>query len=109
MKALVDKAHFIRIDSNLFNEFKFGKSNLEYEPRSGRPPTAVTQKQLSCCVALHHDCTVGVTSRFASGNTGPRGPKISQTPPSEESTELWTPRYKQASRPLSVQKDGTGK
>ncbi|UYV69292.1 hypothetical protein LAZ67_6003153 [Cordylochernes scorpioides] len=30
--------------------------------------------------------------RLASGNTSPRGPKISQTPPSEEPTGLWTPR-----------------
>ncbi|UYV82798.1 hypothetical protein LAZ67_22000907, partial [Cordylochernes scorpioides] len=36
---------------------------------------------------------VDIEVRLASGNTGPRGPKISQTPPSEESTGLWTPRY----------------
>ncbi|UYV78673.1 hypothetical protein LAZ67_16002341 [Cordylochernes scorpioides] len=30
--------------------------------------------------------------RLASGNTGPRGAKISQTPPSEEPIGLWTPR-----------------
>ncbi|UYV84955.1 hypothetical protein LAZ67_X004093 [Cordylochernes scorpioides] len=28
-----------------FNEFKFGKINLEDELRSGRPPTAVTQEK----------------------------------------------------------------
>ncbi|UYV84176.1 K02A2.6-like [Cordylochernes scorpioides] len=46
MKALGDKAHFIRTDFNLCNEFKFGRTNLEYEPRSGRPPTAVTKEKI---------------------------------------------------------------
>ncbi|UYV83548.1 hypothetical protein LAZ67_23001439, partial [Cordylochernes scorpioides] len=32
---------------NWFNEFKFGKTNLEDELCSGRPPTAVTQGKLS--------------------------------------------------------------
>ncbi|UYV63510.1 hypothetical protein LAZ67_2004380 [Cordylochernes scorpioides] len=31
---------------NWFNEFKFGKPNLEDEPRSGRPPTAVIQEKI---------------------------------------------------------------
>ncbi|UYV84607.1 K02A2.6-like [Cordylochernes scorpioides] len=35
---------------------------------------------------------VDIEVRLASGKTGPRGPKISQTTPSEESTGLWTPR-----------------
>ncbi|UYV70380.1 hypothetical protein LAZ67_7002789 [Cordylochernes scorpioides] len=46
MKALVYKAHFIRTVFNWFNEFKFGKPNLEDEPRSGRPPTAMTQENI---------------------------------------------------------------
>ncbi|UYV83878.1 hypothetical protein LAZ67_X000489 [Cordylochernes scorpioides] len=46
MKALGDKAHSNRTIFNWFNEFKFGKTNLEDEPRSGRPLTAVTQEKI---------------------------------------------------------------
>ncbi|UYV84315.1 hypothetical protein LAZ67_X001826 [Cordylochernes scorpioides] len=46
MKALGDKALSIRKVFNWFNEFKFGKTRLEDEPRSGRPPTAVTQEKI---------------------------------------------------------------
>ncbi|UYV85039.1 K02A2.6-like [Cordylochernes scorpioides] len=45
MKALGDKAPSIRTVLNWFNEFKFGKTNLEDEPLSGRPPTGVTQEK----------------------------------------------------------------
>ncbi|UYV84046.1 hypothetical protein LAZ67_X000971 [Cordylochernes scorpioides] len=31
---------------NWFNEFKYGKTNLEDAPHSGRPPTAVTQEKI---------------------------------------------------------------
>ncbi|UYV69265.1 hypothetical protein LAZ67_6003030 [Cordylochernes scorpioides] len=45
MKALGDKAPSIRTVFNCFNEFKFRNTNLEDEPRSDRPPTAVSQEK----------------------------------------------------------------
>ncbi|UYV66394.1 hypothetical protein LAZ67_4001538 [Cordylochernes scorpioides] len=48
---------------------------------------------------------VDIEVRLASGNTGPRGPKISQTPPSEEPKELWTPRGEDSKEPIESDPD----
>ncbi|UYV62698.1 hypothetical protein LAZ67_2001609 [Cordylochernes scorpioides] len=47
MKALGDKASSIRTVFDWFNEFEFGITNLENEPRSGQRLTAVTQNKFS--------------------------------------------------------------
>ncbi|UYV70214.1 hypothetical protein LAZ67_7002216 [Cordylochernes scorpioides] len=54
MKVSEDKAPSIRT----FNKFIFGKTNLEYVPRSGRPPTSVTQEKIE----LQQEKCVGIGS-----------------------------------------------
>ncbi|UYV69432.1 hypothetical protein LAZ67_6003595 [Cordylochernes scorpioides] len=61
-------------------------------PKGAVIPVLLPHVSQLCRITPRLHGRVDIEVRLASGNTGPRGPKISQTPPSEESTGLWTPR-----------------